>query len=127
MRYHKDWTLPENNEVFVFGSNMAGKHGLGAALKARTNYGAIYGVGEGMTGNSYAIPTKGHRLEILSLRVIHGYVQNFLTYARANLDTEFFVTRIGCGYAGYGDEHIGPMFMTAPPNCILPEEWREYR
>jgi hypothetical protein len=111
-------------KVFVFGSNLAGRHGKGAALCARQEYGAEYGVGEGRTGNAYAIPTKGHRLEVLPLTSIEKSVRKFLAYAAQHSSEQFFVTRIGCGLAGYTDAQIAPFFKYAPPNVELPKEWR---
>lgn len=113
--------------VFVFGSNLAGRHGKGAALYAREHHGAIYGVGSGRQGNSYAIPTKDRWLETLPLNVIRIYVNTFITYAMLFQELTFNVTRVGCGLAGYTDEEIGPMFYDAPKNCNLPEEWEIYR
>ena len=112
--------------IFVFGSNLAGRHGKGAALFARQHRGAQIGVGCGPTGNAYAIPTKDTRLHTLSLVSIAGYVAAFIQYARSNPDLDFNVTRIGCGLAGYTDAQIAPMFRTAPPNCYLPPEWADY-
>jgi hypothetical protein len=109
--------------IFVFGSNLAGRHGRGAALCARNDYGAVYGVGVGPTGNAYAIPTKGRKLEVLPLDMIGDYVADFITYATINPELEFNITRIGCGLAGYKDHEIAPMFLNAPPNCKLPNEW----
>lgn len=111
--------------IFVFGSNLAGRHGKGAALYALEHKGAIYGRGVGPQGNSYAIPTKGYRLQTLPLESIKGYVIQFIVYALVHSTEEFEVTRIGCGLAGYKDEQIAPMFKNAPPNCHLPEGWRE--
>lgn len=113
--------------IFVFGSNLAGRHGAGAALYARTHHGAVLGTGEGRTGNAYAIPTKDRQLRVRSLPDIAGSVERFKTYARANPEFTFQVTRIGCGLAGYQDWQIGPLFSDAPPNCMLPGEWIEYR
>lgn len=110
-------------EVFVFGSNLAGRHGKGAALAARRLWGAEYGVGVGPTGNAYAIPTKDERLRPLHIDVIAGYVDAFKTYARAHPQVFFRVTRVGCGLAGYKDSDIAPMFKDAPANCELPYEW----
>lgn len=112
-------------EIFVFGSNTAGRHGKGAALYARQHHGAQYGVGVGRTGNAYVIPTKDERLVPLPLERIQGYVAQFLEFARANPDLLFQVTRIGCGLAGYSEWQIAPMFREAPENCHLPERWRE--
>ena len=111
--------------IFVFGSNLAGRHGAGAALFARKCHGAVYGVGCGRTGDAYAIPTKDENLKTLPLIVIRTEVEYFKLYARDNPDLTFNVTRIGCGLAGYKDEDIAPMFKNSPDNCLLPSEWKE--
>ena len=110
--------------IFVFGSNLAGRHGKGAALHARNAYGAEHGVGIGRTGNAYAIPTKDRRLNTLPLHQIAKYVDEFLNYARAHPELEFEVTKIGCGLAGCREHEIKPMFSGAPMNCRLPDWWR---
>lgn len=109
--------------IFVFGSNLAGRHGKGAALHARQMHGAVYGVGVGRTGNAYAIPTKDERIKTLPLERIEKYVADFLAYAKDHPEMTFRVTRIGCGLAGYMDHQIAPMFKGAPKNCVLPGEW----
>jgi hypothetical protein len=114
-----------SKEIFVFGSNLAGRHGKGAALEARLKWGAQYGVGRGFTGNAYAIPTKDEMLKVLPLERIQAYVSIFLNDAAWNPEMTFLVTRIGCGLAGYKDEQIAPLFKNAPENCKLPEGWRE--
>src|SRR5437016_4956930 len=96
--------------IFVFGSNLAGVHGAGAALHAAKYHGAQEGVGEGPTGDAYAIPTKDERIRTLSLDRIELGVLNFLAYAAQFPSSEFEVTRVGCGYAGYRDEQIAPFF-----------------
>ncbi len=110
-----------NDPVFVFGSNLAGRHGKGAALWARLHRGAIYGRGVGPQGNAYAIPTKDRQLRVLPLHVIRAYVGEFLNYARRQPNISFELTPIGCGLAGYRPEQIAPMFSDAPPNVILPD------
>jgi len=115
------------SDVFVFGSNLAGRHGKGAARDAVAMHGAIYGRGVGMQGNSYAIPTKDFNLRSLPLPAIAGYVQNFLAFARMHQNMNFQVTAIGTGLAGYTANHIGPMFRNAPANCKLPPEFEVYR
>lgn len=110
--------------IFVFGSNLAGRHGKGAALTARLYHGAIYGQGVGRQGNSYAIPTKDENLVSLPLHTIELYVIEFKEYAKQHPELTFFVTRIGCGLAGYTDEMIAPMFKNSPSNCELPIAWR---
>lgn len=109
--------------IFVFGSNLAGRHGKGAALTARRHYGAQYGVGHGRTGNAYAIPTKDENLRTLPLPVIESYVKEFLDYARSHPELRFKVTAIGTGLAGYRHWDIAPMFDGAPSNCDLPSVW----
>ena len=109
--------------IFVFGSNLAGRHGRGAALEASLRHGAITGQGEGRQGDSYAIPTKDARLKTLPLPVIKQSVDRFLVYAAAHPELVFRVTRIGCGLAGYTDPQIAPMFKNAPLNCQLPDGW----
>lgn len=110
--------------IFVFGSNLAGRHGKGAAWFARNVHGAQYGVGTGPTGNAYAISTKDRQIRTLPLSVIAGHVAEFLDYARAHPDLNFEVTKIGCGLAGYREHEIAPMFRGAPANCHLPDFWR---
>lgn len=110
--------------IFVFGSNLAGRHGKGAALWARRHRGAIYGHGVGPQGNAYAIPTKDRRLRVLPLEAIRDHVQDFLAYASLRPDLRFEVTPIGCGLAGYRPDQIAPMFAGAPANVIVPETFR---
>jgi hypothetical protein len=112
--------------VFVFGSNLAGRHGKGAALWARQHRGAIYGQGEGLQGNSYAIPTKDANLRVLPLDDIGNSVVTFLDFALCHPELTFQVTPIGCGLAGYHPSQIAPMFNLPPPrNVMLPPEFAE--
>lgn len=110
--------------IFVFGSNLAGRHGKGAARDALLKHGAEYGKGVGLYGNSYAIPTKDEDLKVLPLHKINKYVEAFLRFAKLNPEMRFEVTRIGCGLAGYDDSDIAPMFKNASSNIILPAGWR---
>ena len=108
----------EEHEIFVFGSNLAGRHGGGAARAANMKFGAEWGVGVGLTGQSYAIPTMQGGVE-----TIKPYVDEFIRFAQANPELKFLVTRIGCGIAGFRDEEIAPLFDKAMqvPNIYLPE------
>ena len=108
----------ENKEIFVFGSNLAGHHGGGAARAANIKFGAEWGVGVGLTGQSYAIPTMQGGVE-----TIKPYVDEFIRFAQENPGLKFLVTRIGCGIAGFKDEEIAPLFDKAMqvPNIYLPE------
>jgi len=109
--------------IFVFGSNLAGRHGKGAALFARQNHGAIYGQGRGPQGTSYAIPTKFGNLRTMPLRMITEYVAIFLHFAHTHPEMTFQLTPIGCGLAGYKPKDIAPMFRDAPENVLLPAEF----
>lgn len=106
------------DEVFVFGSNLAGMHGGGAAYVAFKRFGAVMGCGVGLRGQSYAIPTMQGGVE-----TIKPYVDEFITFASAHPELFFYVTRIGCGIAGFRDKEIAPLFKEALglENVCLPE------
>ncbi len=125
--YHKDGSAPAPGQIFVFGSNQSGIHGAGAARAAHQHYGAAWGVGEGLTGGSYALPTVRENIAgPLPLADINVAVERFLTYANHNPESRFLVTRVGCVLAGYSDEEIAPMFADAPANCSLPDTWKHH-
>lgn len=107
-------------EIFVFGSNLGGMHGGGAAYVALRKFGAIMGQGVGLQGQSYAIPTMQGGVE-----TIRPYVDEFIAFAKAHPELTFLVTRIGCGIAGFTDEEISPLFSKAHniANIVLPEGW----
>lgn len=123
---HIDGVAPPPGAVFVFGSNLAGRHGAGAAKYAAQHCQAEYGVGIGRTGNSYAIPTKGNQLEVLPLSDIYGHVKQFITYAKQNPTQQFHLTRVGCGLAGYRDTQVAPLFIGVPKNVNVPDEWAKH-
>ncbi len=106
------------DEVFVFGSNLAGMHGGGAAYVAFRQFGAVMGCGVGLRGQSYAIPTMQGGVE-----TIEPYVTEFIAFAKAHPELFFYVTRIGCGIAGFRDKEIAPLFADAidVDNICLPE------
>ena len=110
----------EKDEIFVFGSNLAGQHKGGAAKAAHLKFGAEWGVGAGLTGQAYAIPTMQGGTE-----TIKPYVDEFIEFAKAHKDLKFLVTRIGCGIAGFKDEEIAPLFKKAMSvyNIFLPKEF----
>lgn len=112
-------------EIFVFGSNLRGVMGAGAALTAKRYHGAIEGRGEGIMGKSYALPTKRTPWEPLTLPEVAEHVATFISYAQTHRSYDFFVTAVGCGLAGFKPEQIAPMFANAPSNCRLPPGWRE--
>jgi len=121
----------EPGHVFVFGSNRAGVHGDGAAHFAAQACGAIMGKGEGLMPSSevplcYGIPTKDHQIQTLPLEEVRVHVEKFIELAWERRDLTFFVTRIGCGLAGFTDYQIAPLFKDAPPNCELPPGWERF-
>lgn len=124
--YNQDITELKPNQIFVFGSNLAGRHGAGAAKLAMNKFGAKYGIGAGLTGQCYAIPTKDHTVLSLSLFSIAQYIFFFQQLAKVNPDLEFLVTRLGTGLAGYHDYQIAPMFRGSTENCVFDEKWRKY-
>lgn len=107
--------------VFVFGSNLIGNHGNGAAKFAKLKHGAKEGVGEGRCGDSYAIPTKITSAKSLPYEEVCRNVQAFLQYAEKHYWDTFHLTAIGTGYAGFGVEDIAPLFGAAPKNVKLPK------
>lgn len=125
--YNREFT-PERitdlkeNEIFVFGSNLAGAHGGGAARVAYKYFGAIMGQGVGLQGQSYAIPTMQGGVE-----TIKPYVDEFIQFAVEHPEYKFLVTRIGCGIAGFWPDEIAPLFIDALDieNVILPKDFVE--
>jgi uncharacterized protein (TIGR02452 family) len=125
--YNRDYT-PERitdlkpNEIFVFGSNLAGAHGGGAARLAYNRFGAVWGQGVGLQGQSYAIPTMQGGVE-----TIKPYVDEFIEFAQNHQEYKFFVTRIGCGIAAFTPREIAPLFQKAidVENVILPKDFVE--
>ncbi len=107
----------KENEIFVFGSNLQGMHGGGAARLAYDKFGAIWGQGVGLQGQSYGIPTMHGGVD-----VIKPYVDEFIEFAKSHPELTFLVTRIGCGIAGFRDEEIAPLFKECIEidNVILP-------
>lgn len=110
----------EKDEIFVFGSNLAGHHMGGAARVANIKFGAEWGVGVGLTGQSYAIPTMQGGVE-----TIRPYVDELIEFANQHQNMKFLVTRIGCGIAGFKDEEIAPLFRKAVSvsNIYLPQKF----
>lgn len=119
-------TKLEQNQIFVFGSNTKGIHGAGAAKFARSNFGAEWGIGEGLTGQCYAFPTKGYNIETLSLDDIDVSVIHLLGTVVVNTDKEFLLTKVGCGLAGLEIKDIANLFKKykpLPSNLVLPKEF----
>jgi hypothetical protein len=134
--FHTDGSRPSEDMIFVFGSNLAGIHGAGAARAATDYYGAEMGVGFGPTGNSYAIPTKDMKIKTLPLEEIQPYIEGFVKMTERlheedrmingdRINPLFFVTRVGCGLAGYRDRDIAPFFKGAV-RCSFAEQWKPF-
>jgi len=117
----------EDNQVFVFGANVQGRHGKGAALTARTKFGAIYGQSTGLQGQSYAIVTKELRkdYEPVSLDEIKKGIDNFIIFAKENTHLTFYVVELGCNLAYFTVEEIAPLFKQAMrlKNVYLPQRF----
>lgn len=114
-------TRMEPHQIFVFGSNDAGHHGAGAARYAMDHFGAVWGQGTGLQGQSYAIPTMSYDIE-----VIRSHVNEFLGFASCHPEYQFLVTPIGCGIAGMTPEQIAPLFDSEhhrPDNVFLPKSF----
>lgn len=110
----------KDNEIFVFGSNLEGRHGGGAALLAYRKWGAVWGQGVGLQGQCYGIPTMHGGPE-----KIKPYVDEFIEFARNHKELNFLVTEIGCGIAGFSPEDIAPLFVRAidVENIYLPKRF----
>ena len=110
----------KENEIFVFGSNLEGMHGGGAARAAYNKFGAVWGQGVGLQGQSYGIPTMHGGIE-----EIKPYVDEFINFAKSHPELKFLVTRIGCGIAGFSDNEMAPLFKDAIEieNIYLPKRF----
>lgn len=128
--FHTDGTLPQMGEIFVFGSNLQGVHGAGAAKLALENYGARMGFGKGLCGESYAIPTREYhrgsrQVTSLSLMEIRQHVESFCQTTLLWPHYSWWVTAVGCGRAGLHPSQMAPLFTEAV-NCSFPTEWMPY-
>lgn len=123
-RMYTPWNITtlKKNEIFVFGSNLEGMHGGGAARAAYDRFGAIWGLGVGLQGQSYAIPTMHGGAE-----AIKPYVDQFIAFASSHPEYTFLVTRIGCGIAGFTAADMALLFAQAidVENIILPKDFVE--
>lgn len=134
-RFHADGSTPAGNGIFVFGSNLAGRHGAGSARAARLKFGAIYGQAAGLQGRSYAIPTKDGRpgtpdltspAATLPLKAIKASIEVFIKFAKEHPEMDFHVARLGCALATHENGDIAPLFQDAPDNCSFPEPWEPW-
>lgn len=117
--------LEKGHRVFVFGSNLLGRHFEGSALHALKFYGAVYGQGDGWQGEAYAIPVRDRELRVLPPPEVYEWVRRFVRFARANPTMTFLVSEVGCGSEGYDATCMAPMFHDCPPNCQLSDRFKE--
>ena len=114
----------KNGMIFVFGSNLSGIHGAGAAAYARRMHSAIMYRGIGLQGSSYALPTKGINISFMPLEEVEVHIDAFKDFAMDHPNMEFQVTQVGCGLAGFTKEQIAPLFKSSPSNCYFDLEWQ---
>jgi hypothetical protein len=130
--YHVDGSLPGALEIFVYGSNLQGLHHSGAAKYAREKCGAQFGKGVGIMQNGetgqycYALPTKATLAVSLRLHDILGFIVDLNTMIKKTPGRQYFITRVGCGLAGFKDYQIAPMFVDFPDNCSFAEAWKPW-
>ena len=111
------------DEIIVVGTNLAGAHGGGAAAQAHRDFGLEWGVGQGLSGQTYALPTLGRKLEKRNDEQLTMSIRKLWKCARENPGKIFLLTKVGCGIAGYDEEYIADKFKGAPDNIIKPEGW----
>jgi hypothetical protein len=116
----------DDTRVFVFGSNLLGIHGGGAAYYAYDKLGADWGKGEGLMGNSYALPTCYRPGEPVTIEELAVYIDNFLDFASQHPELQFFVSKVGCGLAGMNEKTVAVIFneLGITDNCDMPPGWR---
>ena len=111
-------------EVFVYASNFLGRMEKGSARRARQEFGASGKKAYGMTGDAFAIPTRGHDLKLLPIEKIERYVRKFIAHAATTPDVVYLVQRLAVGDNAYKPQEIAVLFKDAPANCVLPDGWR---
>jgi len=117
------------NQIFVFGSNESGIHGAGAARLAVDKFGAQPGKGWGLSGNTFALPTKDWEIKTLPIEAVKNYVDRFIALTNGHYHSKwnFLVTKIGCGLAGFTPEEIAPLFKECrnQRNIWLPQDFHD--
>ena len=115
----------QENEVFVFGSNENGNHAGGAARVAVEKFGAVMGQAEGMQGQSYAIPTLDKEMKQVSEEALREYIERFRKYADEHKELTFYMTKIGCGIAGFDVEYMAKVMKSFDFsfNVVMPKEF----
>lgn len=116
----------KENQIFVFGSNLAGEHIGGAAKQAHASFGAQWEIGEGLTGQSYAFPTLTEMRRKREYLDLEKSVEKLYKCAAKHPHKEFLLTKVGCGIAGYNEELMRSLFLNPPVNIRLPIDWNKY-
>jgi hypothetical protein len=116
-------TVIDSNEIFVFGSNLAGRHAGGAAFDAANRFGAVEGVGEGLTGECYAFPTLKGDLSKIEYDDMICIADTFYRCVDAHPELTFLLTRVGTGIAGHSAKDMKNLFIRKRDNLVLPEGW----
>lgn len=127
-QYHNESMIEQlpDDQVFVFGSNLAGNHRKGAAKTALDKFGAMQGVGRGWSGQSFAIPTQNEHLQPMPLHQVEHYINDFKIYTQNHPKQTYFVTAVGCGSTGFPVQDIAPMFKGISDNVILPIRFKAF-
>lgn len=116
-------TSLKENQIFVFGSNLAGNHAGGAARQALSDFGALPGIGEGLHDRSYAFPTLGIDMKKVSEESLLDSIKKLYLCCKNMPDYEFLLTKVGCGIAGFSEQFMKSLFVEAPKNLIKPQDW----
>jgi len=117
-------TKLKENQIFVFGSNLAGRHAGGAAKQAHKDFGAEWGISRGRTGQSYAFPTLDKEMNQLPIEELKNEVKYLYEYCEGNKDQTFLLTKVGCGIAQIRESVMKSLFTNPPKNLVLPEDWK---
>lgn len=127
-QYHNESIIEQlpDDQVFVFGSNLAGNHRKGAAKTALDKFGAMQGVGRGWSGQSFAIPTQNEHLQAMPIHQVEHYIKDFKIYTKNHPKFIYFITAIGCGSTGFHAKDIAPLFQDISDNVILPIRFKEF-
>lgn len=127
-QYHDEHMIQQltPQQIFVFGSNLAGIYDGGATMTALKYFGAVQGVGRGWMGQCFAIPVQDKQLHNLPLAQIAQYIEDFKIYTANHRQMTYFITAIGCGHAAFSPSEIAPLFTGISDNVILPQRFQPY-
>lgn len=118
-----DISMLKDNEIFIFGSNLNGYHAGGAAKRALEQFGAVWGISEGLSGRTYAFPTLNKNMHKRTIKSLEDSRNKLFVTAEALPEYTFLLTKVGCGIAGFKEEKIAALFSECPDNIIKPKDW----